>query len=347
MLSPPPQKKTVVVGSMLLFLGIIIINIIQNNTPFRNSYIFDIKNEMKNFTTQDDKTFIDGKEFYRLRLDKTYSNNYIMNNNISYHDMILLFHKFSLSGKTLNYISFENNGHESFKRTKSKEFPALKKILSFYTNKKRNKKIVVYQYKSNGFQESEFNIDNNKTDNLIHNGNIEEVQDYQTTLKQFSRWISNGADYYKRTDVKIPKNSFLLPMWTIPPKDNYLKLYADSKNVINGKYSLNISFPEHNTTSVFLLNTYPSTPGRLKLLIKNLGNKTTIRVGRWDFNDKKGYTPPFSTYYFFLEDDKTHLINIEVKAEEYIGKDNISSFLLIGNDANILIDDISFCPTID
>ena len=346
-----PEKRGINILLCACLLTIIIfINAIKLNSPFANVYLFDVKDKLNSVLSDENnsRVFIEGKDFNRLRFHEEFLDRRLfeLEWRTTPEEVKRLLSEYSLCGAPLYFFFSDKTSSSGYNQLVfSSEKSSFRKIQEFHTNKNGRNRFSIYSYQVPPlilYKNS--NKELAQPTNLILNGDIEIIQDNATTQKQFMKWISAGIDYYAKDSLFLPKNQMLVPFSVIPPPNCYPKVYADSDNVINGKYSLNIAFPTASKNIVLFMNKFTSQPGELSFLVKNLGKESRFSLARWDYSNGRGVTAPGSTRHFFLDDQEIHQIKFTVGEDEYLGIDRKSIFYVYGNGVNFLIDDISFTP---
>lgn len=339
--------------SIVASAGLFTFNIYKLFSPFKNTFIFDIQQTVNHITTAYDTPIIiiDGKEWDRIRgpEKQEYRQRIKLNWETNFKEAFEKIREYSLWNGKVFLVLAENS--DSFFGDPKDDVPSdesMRKIQEFKKNKNKTKVFSIYSYSPNGLTQYD-PVDGlyhyGDKDNFIKNGNIETIQESSVKRRRLENIISAGIVFYDRDDTVLPENEIILDTWSSDISEaTFPKVYADSKNVINGKYSLNVKFEDNSKVQVFLLNKFSSVPGKLRFLIKRLQGDIMIRISRWDFSNSRGVPVHDSDYYLNLPDDKTYLVTIPLKETDFTGTDKKSLFYLTGNNVNVLIDDISYIP---
>lgn len=334
-----------------IFAGLLTYNTYKLFSPFSNFFIFDIQQAVNHIASSSNSSVIviDGKEWDRIKNpEKRYSQKQIqLKWETNPQETFEKIREYSLWNGKIFLVLAENSG--SLFGAPAKSLPlneSLRKIQEYKKNKNKTKVFSIYSYSPHGLPQYGVNDHHyvyEDVDNLIKNGNIETIQNNSVKRSRLKNLISAGIDYYAPDDTILPENEILLDTWSTDiTAESYPKVFADNQNVINGKYSLNIKFEKDSKEPVFFLYKFPSIPGKLRFLAKRIQGNTSFKICRWDFTNTRGFTVSDSTYYLNLPDDKTYIVTIQVRQSEFIGSDKKSLFYIMGNETNLLIDDISY-----
>lgn len=340
------QKRKSLYGWMvasLITAALLTYNIIKCFSPFRDIYVYDIKETIteESKSSSDTFFFITPKESTRLRdfdHNSRDSNPFEDTFDISNDDDLSLLldsftywgHKYYLilSRKKQSFLSFKKSISESCEK---------KIIQACYTNKRKDKVAFVLSVSSlNHKSDDSFDLDYSQ--NSIKNGNFEDLLDYTSSRKRFDKIISYGATFYNDNFFQLPAYVFLIP--NVPHKC-YPVVFSESTNPIEGKSSLYISFLPDNTCPIYLLNKVNATNGVLSFSVRSLSDKSIIYLGHRDFISDSAHNSK-SYYYFFIDNKDTYRFNIPFSSSSFSGSQTL--FFIFGNDSTFLIDNISFVP---
>lgn len=329
----------------LILLGFLILatyNTSKAQGSFRNIYIYDAKNLIQGLSTQKGRPLfmIEGKEFNRLKVKDSNNADMIIAWKPDCRTVSEILNKYSLSGIEI-YIVTRNNVYND----KTVTLPIgtrLRHEALFYTDHQKKKNLSFYHYTPNHVLPYTDLVSNRKvSNNIIKNGDIETVLSHEQTVRSIKKWIDQGATFYVSDDIKLPHFKELLETWRTIDRSSCPFVYADSENVINGSYSLRIILPHANRSNILLSNRIKTEPGFLSFLVKPMSNKCEFVVSRFDFMPGKfGIIPPFSSYTFRLSTKEYYLIEIPLDNATINGTETL--FCIMGNDLDILIDDIDF-----
>ena len=298
---------------IVVVAAIISVQSVKCFSGHRDVYIYDIKDEISVLSTQNNSAFL----IFKKELKRLSENG----NSKTFFAEMLEEEPIILGASSVYEITREK---ESDGET----------VGSFFSNKQKTKRVYI---RKRDKEKPVVVVTPRESDNLINNGDVEKCFNEKLS-GTVNRLVKEGAVFYSSKDIKIPQHRILLPTSYF---DGYPEVFADSTNVIDGTYSLNVRIFDEG--QIYFFNTFENAPGQLSFYIKNMNGFSSFVLGRLDYESDMRILGLKLQKKIYIFDNNVHYISIPFAHSDYAGP--ISLFFLKSSNAHFLLDNICYSAT--
>ena len=321
--------------SIILVAAIVIYQLYESYNDYNKKYIYDAREYLDKLANSSPAhIMVQEKEYWRIN-DSTDKYEIINNGIESEKDF----------NQILDYYDFR--GHNNYvatydKRTKEQNTNPSIKILSKSKSGKQNINYFTI-FSIDAPERDNHSHVLESTNNLITNGNFEEIEKKDISKRKLKKWIDAGCDFYDSDLLILPQNEILLPLAETPQSNKYPKVYLSSENPIEGSLSLFVEFQDKGC--VYFLNWIEKKGGCLSFKIQSLDSKTHVTVSeniylRDPISHGYRYENSFKIKELFISDNDVHQISIVIPVRD--NNERYSLFFIKGNNTSFLLDELSY-----
>ena len=225
----------------------------------------------------------------------------------------------------------------SDKRAKEQDTdPCIKVVFKSKSGKQRKNFFSIISIDAQKRNNPSYALDS--TNNLLLNGNLEEIEEKKISKTKLKDWIKAGCDFYDNDSLILPKHDYLLMYWNVPHNNGYPRVCLSSKDPIEGSHSLFVEFQDEGL--VFLLNKIEKKRGCLSFKIQSLDSKTHVTVTEYTYFHGSIIRNSYNIKDLILLDDNVHQISIVIPKRD--NNEQQSLFSIVGSNTSFKLDDLSY-----
>ena len=317
--------------SILLVATMTVYQLYDAYNDYNKKYIYDTREYLDILANRESAyIMIQEKEYKRLN-DST--NKYVLINKDveSEIDFNPILGYYDIRGQNKVYIA------TSDKRPKEQEMNSrINVVFKCKTGKQKQNYFVIFSIDAQKRNNPSYALDS--TENLLLNGNLEEIEEKKVSKTKLNDWIKAGCDFYDNDSLILPKHQYLLMYWNVPQKDDYPRVCLSSKDPIEGSHSLFVEFQDEGL--VFLLNKIEKKRGCLSFKIQSLDSETHVTVTEYTYMHDSIIRNRYHIKDLILLDNDIYEISIVIPQRD--NNEQQSLFSIVVSNTSFKLDDLAY-----